>query len=78
MDWNKLDMESDRYACLIDPYTLGDLLLQVSCNVKDINEDTVKAEIVEALIQRQVSLWDVWEANKGAIVAAALRERGKA
>ena len=51
MDWNNIDT-SDNWEmsqAMLDAYTFDTLMLEVSCNVRVINQDTVRAQALESL-----------------------------
>jgi len=75
MDWNNIELPADGKACLVDPFTIDDLLLQVSCNCPEITEAAIMVELQSALNQRMFDAWDVFEANKETLLAAARKDR---
>jgi len=78
-DWNNLDPAahpSDRDAQLIDPFTVSDLLLQVSCNLKIITPETVREELVATIDRTMADALEVFDANTTALVKAAQLDRG--
>jgi len=77
MDWNNVDLSSpsERDANILDPLSFDILLLEVSCNVRDINEQTVRAQFMESLNSKIESAKEVFEANIKNITKEAVRYR---
>lgn len=76
MDWNNVDLNSsDVEAQMLDAYSFDTLLLEVSCNVRDINHATVRAQFMESLNSKIQSAKDVFNANIDNIVAKAIADR---
>ena len=51
MDYLNIDLNSDyeRNADILDGYNLDTLFLEISCNLREINEETVKKQFYESL-----------------------------
>lgn len=80
MDWNNVDVSensSERDAKIIDSYSFDTLLLEIACNVKEINEETVKAQFLESLNAKIQSAREVFRANLENIVKQAQKERNR-
>jgi len=77
MDWNNVDLSSpsERDANILEPLSFDILLLEVSCNVREINEQTVRAQFMESLNSKIESAKDVFEANIKNITKEAVRYR---
>jgi len=77
MDWNNVDLSSpsERDANILDPLSFDILLLEVSCNVREINEQTVRAQFMESLNSKIESAKEVFEANIKNITKEAVRYR---
>ena len=76
VDWNNVDLNShevDLY--LIDPLTFETLLLEINCNIRDINPATVTAQFEEDLQSRIEESRSVFKANLNNIVKKALKNR---
>jgi hypothetical protein len=79
MDFNNIDLNSnyEKDQNIMDSLNTNDLLLMVNCNVKEINEETVKREFEEWLKIAVNSARETFEANKKNITKCALKERNK-
>ena len=80
MNWNNIDLKDgshERDANLIDPLTFDTLLLEINCNIKEINQETVKQQFKEDLNNRVQEAWSIFEANYDNIVKQALKERAQ-
>lgn len=77
MDWNNIDLKNqyERSQNIIDSLSFETLLLEISCNVKDINASTVMAQFEADLQIRIESARDVMMANLQNIVNDALEYR---
>lgn len=76
MDWNNVDLNShERDAYIIDPYSFDTLLLEISCNLREINHETVTAQFNESLNSKIQSAMEVFAANLDNIVKQAKKER---
>ena len=77
MDWNNIDLDSahERDAKILEPYSFDTLLLEVTCNLKEINKDTIKKQFIESLESKMNCAKEVFEANIDEILRKALEER---
>ena len=77
MDYLNIDLKSDyeRNADILDGYNLDTLFLEISCNLREINEETVKAQFYESLNSKIQSAKDIFNANLKNIVKYAQAER---
>ena len=77
MDYLNIDFKSDheRNSNLLDAYDFETLFLEISCNLKEINEETVKAQFYESLNYKIQSAKDIFHANLQNIVKYAQEER---
>ena len=77
MDYFNIDLKSDyeRNLDILDGYNLETLFLEISCNVTEINEETVKAQFYESLNSKIQSAKDIFNANLKNIVKYAQEER---
>ena len=77
MDYLNIDLNSDyeRNSDILDGYNLETLFLEISCNLTEINEETVKAQFYESLNSKIQSAKDVFNANLKNIVKYAQEER---
>jgi len=77
MDWNNIDLKNqyERSQNIIDSLSFETILLEISCNVQDINASTVMAQFEADLQIRIKSARDVMRANLQNIVNDALEYR---
>ena len=77
MDYFNIDLNSDyeRNADILDGYNLDTLFLEISCNVPEINEETVKKQFYESLNSKIQCAKDIFNANLQNIVKYAQEER---
>lgn len=77
MDYFNIDLKSDyeRNADILDGYNLDTLFLEISCNLREINEETVKKQFYESLNSKIQSAKDIFNANLQNIVKYAQEER---
>lgn len=78
MDWNNVDLNGhERDSYLIDPLTFETLLLEINCNLPEINKETVTKQFEEDLQSRIKEARGVFRANLSNIVNKALEERNE-
>ena len=77
MDYLNINLNNDheRNTDILDGYDLETLFLEISCNVTEINEETVKAQFYESLNSKIQSAKDIFHANLKNIVKFAQEER---
>lgn len=76
-DWNniELDRPSERDLNIIDSYSFAHLLLEIDCNLKDINRETVSKHFYEILENRINESKEIFEANLDNIIKYAKKYR---
>ena len=80
MNWNNIDLKDgshERDANLIDPLTFDTLLMEINCNIKEINQETVKQQFKEDLNSRVQEAWSTFDSNLNNIVKQAKKERAQ-
>ena len=79
MNWKNVDLNNDyeREQNILDPLSFDILLLEVSCNVKEINTESVRKQFEETLKSKIESAREVFENNLNNIVKTAQQEREK-
>lgn len=79
MDWNNIDTKSNYQMsqAIFDAYIFDTLMLEVSCNVQVINQDTVRAQALESLRSKYESALEVLEANLDALTKQAIADRNQ-
>ena len=76
MNWNNIDLNSYEVDCnLIDGLTFETLLLEIHCNIREINETTVRKQFEDDLNSRVDEAKSIFEANLKNIVKKAKKER---
>ena len=77
MDYLNININNDheRNTNILDGYDLETLFLEISCNLREINEETVKKQFYESLNSKIQSANDIFNANLKNIVKYAQEER---
>lgn len=77
MNWKNVDLKSayEREQPIIDALSFDTLLLEISCNCKEINKEAIKAQFEEDLKSRINSAREVFNANLDNILNDALEYR---
>lgn len=76
MDWFNVNLNSHEIdSYLIDPLTFSTLLLEINCNIRDINPATVTAQFEEDLQSRIEEARSVFKSNLKNIVKKAQSDR---
>ena len=77
MDYFNIDLNSDseRNTDILDGYNLDTLFLEISCNLREINEETVKQQFYESLNSKIQTAKEIFNANLQNIVKYAQEER---
>lgn len=77
MDWTNIDLNSayERAQPIIDPLSFDSLLLEVNCNLREINRKTVLKQFDEDLKSRIQSAREVIINNLDNIVAHAQKHK---
>lgn len=79
MNWNNINLESpyEVQQDILDGYDCETLLLEVNCNLKVINRETVKAQAMESIKCKYKTAIEILDANLDNLVAYAQKERAK-
>jgi len=76
IDWTNINLNSsERSLDILDNLSFDDFLLEIDCNIKDINEKTVREEFEVELQNRIRSAKKVFEYNLRNIVKFAQNYR---
>ena len=77
MDYLNINLTNDheRNTDILNGYDLETLFLDISCNLTEINEETVKQQFYESLNSKIQSAKDIFNANLKNIVKYAQEER---
>ena len=77
MNWHKVNLSDgyERDQNILDGYSFDTLLLEITCNLKEINRETVRGQFMESLNNNIQSAKEVFESNLDAIVEKAIEER---
>ena len=75
-DWTNIDLNSsERSLDIIDNLSFEDLLMEINCNIKDINENAVREQFETDLRNRIHCAREVFEHNLKNIVECAQGQR---
>ena len=75
-DWTNIDLNSsERSLDIIDNLSFEDLLMEINCNIKDINEQTVREQFEKDLHYRINCARGVFEHNLRNIVQCAQSQK---
>lgn len=76
-NWNSIDLNSayERDLNILDPYSFDTLLLEIHCNITDINADTVRTQFEHELQSKIDSAREIFEANLNNITKHALKDK---
>jgi hypothetical protein len=79
MDWNNVDLTSghERDQNILDGYSFDTLLLEVHCNLKVIDEQTVRMQFETSLNSNIESAWEIFNNNLKNITLQAKKERNQ-
>lgn len=78
MNWNNVNLSEDsseREANLIDGLTFDTLLLEIHCNIKDINAETITKQFNDDLNSRIEEAKSIFNSNLNNILKQAKKER---
>lgn len=77
MNWTNVNLKSDyeRNQNIVDPLSFDTLLLEISCNIRDINKETIKAQFETDLKNRIESAREVFNNNLDNILKESLEYR---
>ena len=77
MDYLNINLNNDheRNTNILDGYDLETLFLEISCNLREINEETVKKQFYESLNSKIQTAKEIFSANLQNIVKYAQEER---
>ena len=65
MNWKNIDLKSsyERSQDILDAYSFDTLLLEVSCNLREVNEQTIREQFEISLKSKIDSAREIFEAN---------------
>lgn len=77
MNWNNINLKDnfERNQNIIDPLSFDTLLLEISCNIKEINKETVLKQFETDLQNRIISAREIILSNLDNIVKDAQEYR---
>lgn len=77
MNWDNIDLKSEyeRNQNIVDSLSFDTLLLEISCNIKEINKDTIRAQFEQDLKSHIDSAREVFNSNLNNILNDALEYR---
>lgn len=79
MNWKKINLNSPSESSqdLLDGYDFATLLLEVHCNLKDINAETITQQFETSLQSKIDTAREIFRDNLQNILTHALKERAK-
>ncbi|MEI8138162.1 MAG: hypothetical protein WCH21_12630 [Bacteroidota bacterium] len=77
INWKKVDLTDgyQRGLTMLDSYDFDTLLLEISCNIRDINEDSVKAQAMLIIKQKYQTAIEILNDNLTNITNQAKKKR---
>ena len=77
MNWKNVNLTDtyEREQNILDPYTFDILLLEISCNLREINEETIRQEFTKNLNSKIESAIEVFDNNLKNILKQAKNEK---
>lgn len=77
MNWHNVNLESsyERSQDILDGYDFNTLILEASCNLKEINEATVRAQAMESIKIKYQTAIEILDANLANITAYIIKEK---
>ena len=77
MNWKNVNLKDgyEREQNFLDGYNFDVLLLEIQCNLKEINRQTVETQFLEVLNSRIDDAKEIFYNNINNIVAQAKKER---
>lgn len=76
MNWNNIDLNSSEVESnILNAYSFKTLLLEVECNVREINEETIRQQFTESLNAHIFCAREIFNANLQNILNQALADR---
>lgn len=78
-DWANIDLNSasESASNILDGYSFDTLLLEIHCNLREINTQTVKAQAMESLRSKYNTAIEILNDNLENITKHAQKERAK-
>jgi len=77
MNWNNVNLTTEANNEILDGYSFETLLLEIHCNLTEINRDTVRAQFEHELKIKIQSARNIFESNLDNIVQHAIEDRNK-
>ncbi len=76
-NWSDLDLTDDyqRNLPILDSYSIDVLLLEINCNIKNINKESITAQFMESLNQNINSAKEIFFDNLDNIEKISLKNR---
>lgn len=77
IDWNNIDLNDNhqRNQNLLEPYDFDTLLLEINCNIENLNPETIKKHFDEVIRLRVEEAKEIFNANLDNIIKQAKNER---
>lgn len=77
MDWKNINLKSPYETAqnLLENYTFDTLLLEISCNIKEINTETVRAQALDSIRAKYQEAIEILDSNLSNITKESQRLR---
>ena len=77
IDWSNVDLTTQAHEKILDSYSFEQLLLEVECNLREINEKTITAQFNFELDIRIETAKQIFKSNLDNITTHATKQRGE-
>jgi len=79
MNWHNVNLSDnwEQDQNILDPYSFSTLLLEISCNLPQINEATVTAQFEQNLKMKIETAKEIFESNLKNIVKHAIKDKNE-
>ena len=77
INWDNINLKDgyERNLNMLDPYDFDTLLLEVNCNLREINRETVAAQFNEVLESKIATARSIFKSNLDNIIKNAIEYR---
>ena len=77
MNWNNIDLNSpfESSQPILDSYDCDTILLEVSCNLKEITKESVREQALKSIKEKYQTAIEILDANLDTLTANAIKER---
>ena len=77
INWDNVNLENEYFASrnFLEPYSFDTLLLEIDCNLREINKETVKAQAMEVINAKYREAIEILNSNLDNIINKAIRDK---